>query len=464
MNASSGIDEINVCPPLGRLLALGLQHLLVMYAGAVTVPLIVGGALHLPAEQIALLINADLLCCGLVSILQSLGIGKWVGIKLPVMMGVSYAGIAPMIAIAFNPGMGLPGLYGAIIGAGILCLLLVPLIIRALPLFPPLVTGSTLLALGTSLLAVAITWAGGGYGVADFGHPFYIGVAALVLIVTLLVARFGRGFLCNIAILAGIAVGTLVAMVFGDVSFSGIEKTPWLAMVQPFQFGMPTFDPIAIITMALVVVITMVESIGLFFSLGEILGRKISRDEFARGLRADALGATIGGVFNAFPYTSYAQNIGLVGITGVRSRYVCVAAGMFLIMLGLLPKLAHIIASIPHYVLGGAAIAMFGIVAASGVRILQTVDFRHKRHNTLILAISLGVGMIPTMSPKFFAAFPHFMTPLLESGVLLTVITAMALNALFNGTKPLQHESPDVSQQVLESAPVLASAQGHDHH
>lgn len=459
MNASSGIDEINVCPPLGRTAALGLQHLLVMYAGAVTVPLIVGGALKLPSEQIAMLINADLLCCGLISILQSLGIGKWIGIRLPVMMGVSYAGIAPMIAIAFSPGLGLPGLYGAIIGAGLLCLLLVPLIIRALPLFPPLVTGATLLALGTSLLGVAITWAGGGYGVDDFGHPFYIGVAALVLVVTLLVARFGRGFLGNIAILIGIAAGTLVAFLFGDVHFSGIEATPWVAMVKPFQFGMPTFDPVAIITMALVVVITMVESIGLFFSLGEILGRKISREEFTRGLRADALGATIGGVFNTFPYTSYAQNIGLVGITGVRSRYVCVAAGIFLIMLGLLPRLAHIVASIPHYVLGGAAIAMFGMVAGSGVRILQSVDFRHNRHNTLILAISLGIGMIPTMSPKFFDAFPHFMTPLLHSGVLLTVITAMILNVLFNGTRQLQQEQGGKHAAGMDASPATLAPQ-----
>lgn len=278
---------------------------------------------------------------------------------------------------------------------------------------------------------------------------------------TLLATCFARGFLSNIAILVGIAVGTLVAMLFGNVTFSGIETTPWLALVRPFQFGWPTFEPVAIVTMALVVVITMVESIGLFFSLGEILDRKISRDEFTRGLRADALGATIGGIFNAFPYTSYAQNIGLVGITGVRSRYVCVAAGIFLIMLGLLPKLAHIVASIPHYVLGGAAIAMFGMVAASGVRILQTVDFRNNRHNTLIIAISLGVGMIPTMSPTFFSAFPAFMTPLLHSGVLLTVITAVMLNLLFNGfDRASHHETGKAAPQALtETAPL--SANGH---
>jgi len=459
----SPANEVDSRPPLTRAATLGLQHVLVMYAGAVTVPLIVGGALKLSAEQIAILINADLLCCGLISLLQALGIGKWVGIRLPVMMGVSYAGIAPMIAIGLNPSMGLTGLYGSIIAAGLVCVLLMPVIIRALPLFPPLVTGATLLSLGTGLLGVAIAWAGGGYEAKDFGNPFYISIAGLVLLVTLLVARFTRGFISSLAVLAGLAAGMLAAMATGNVSFAGLGEAPWLEIVRPFQFGLPTFDPVAIFTMTLVVLITMVESIGLFFSLGEILDRKLTRQDFTRGLRADALGATIGGIFNAFPYTSYAQNIGLVGITGVRSRYVCAAGGLILILLGLVPKLAHIVAAIPPYVLGGAAIAMFGMIAASGVRILQAVDFRNNRHNTLILAISLGVGMIPTMSPRFFAAFPDYLSPFLQSGVLLTVVTAVILNVIFNGTRSSHleflseaDERPDAPASTMQPLKPLA--------
>ena len=439
----AAVDEVDTIPPLGRMTALGLQHVLVMYAGAVTVPLIVGGALKLPQEQVAVLINADLLCCGLISLLQAVGIGKWIGIRLPVMMGVSYAGIAPMIAIGLTPGMGLPALYGAIIAGGLLCFLAVPLVVRLLPLFPPLVTGATLLSLGAGLLGVAAAWAGGGYDVADFGNPFYVGVAAFVLLTILLVARFGRGFIGNIAVLAGIAAGMLVALMAGRVDLGNVGDAPWLGIVRPFQFGWPTFDAMATLAMTLVVLITMIESIGLYFSLGEILGRRIERDDFTRGLRADALGAAIGGVFNTFPYTSYAQNIGLVGITGVRSRFVCVAAGLLLILLALVPRVAHVVAAIPPYVLGGAALAMFGMVAASGVRILQAVDFRSNRHNTLILAISLGVGMVPTMSPKFFAHFPEFLTPLLQSGVLLTAICAAVLNLAFNGFVPLQFGGHD---------------------
>ncbi len=462
METTSGRNSIDARLPAGRTATLGLQHVLVMYAGAVTVPLIVGGALQLPPEQLAILISADLLCCGLISLLQSLGIGKWIGIRLPVMMGVSYAGIAPMIAIGLNPELGLPGLYGSIIAGGLVCLLLMPVIIRALPLFPPLVTGATLLSLGTGLLSVAITWAGGGYTVTDFGSPFYIAIAALVLLVTLLVARFAKGFFGSLSVLAGIVAGTAVAFVFGKVDFSGIGQAPMIEMVRPLQFGMPVFDVVAILTMSLIVLITMIESIGLFFSLGEILGHRITRDEFTRGLRADALGATIGGLFNTFPYTSYAQNIGLVGITGIRSRYVCAAAGVILILLGLVPKIAYAVAAIPHYVLGGAAIAMFGMVAASGVRILQSVDFRNNRHNTLILAISLGIGLIPTMSSKFFSAFPDYLTPFLHSGVLLTAFTAVVLNVIFNGFNPrdvLLGDDSTVRQPAGdEAAAALASA------
>lgn len=426
-------DGVNEVLPVGKTFMLGLQHVLVMYAGAITVPLIVGGALSLSKEHIAALITADLLCCGIVSFLQAFGLGRWLGIRLPVMMGISYAGIAPMIAIGLTPGMGLPGLYGAIIGAGVIGFLIVPFVIKLLWLFPPLVTGTTLTSLGVTLFSVAIVWAGGGYGVKDFGAPLYLGVAGVVLLVTLLVARYGRGFVASLSILIGLAAGMLLAMALGKVSFEGLAETPWLQMVRPFQFGFPTFEWSSILTMTLVVIITMIEAIGLFFSLAIILNKNLSTDDFARGLRVDALGAAIGGIFNTFPYTSYAQNIGLVGITGVRSRFVCVGASAILVMLALLPKMAHIIATIPHYVLGGAALVMFGMVAASGVRILQAVDFKTNRHNMFIFAISLGVGLIPMVSPEFFNAAPKFLAPLLNSGVLLSAISAVALNLFFNG-------------------------------
>lgn len=434
MNTRQIQDSVDERLPMGRSFLFGLQHVLVMYAGAVTVPLILGSALSLSQEDIAVLINADLLCCGIISIIQALGAGRWIGIRLPVMMGISFAGIAPMIAIGATPGMGLPALYGAIIAAGFIAILLVPVIIRLLWLFPPLVTGTTLVSLGVGLFGVAITWAGGGHGAPDFGSLTYLGIAGAVLLVTLLVARFGRGFLGSVAVLVGLAAGMILAIAMGRVTVQGLDELPWVQLVMPFHFGMPTFSVSATFTMLLVVIVTMVEAIGLFYALAVILNRPLSQDDFARGLRADALGAVIGGIFNTFPYSSYAQNIGLIGVTGVRSRYVCLVAGLILIALGLVPRIAHVVALIPHYVLGGAAIVMFGMVAASGVRILQTVDFKTNKHNMFIFAISLGMGLIPAIAPTFFHQFPDYLIPLLHSGVLLTVISSVLLNLFFNGT------------------------------
>jgi len=455
-NVNNGVDTIL---PAGKMFTLGLQHVLVMYAGAVTVPLIVGGALNLSTEEIALLISADLLCCGIVSFLQAFGIGKWMGIRLPVMMGISYAGIAPMIAIGLMPDMGLPGLYGAIISAGVIGVLIVPLVIKLLWLFPPLVTGTTLTSLGTGLFSVAIIWAGGGYGVEDFGAPLYLGSAGLVVLVTLLVARWGRGFLSSLSILIGLAAGLLLTIALGEVSFTGVAEQPWVRMVKPFHFGYPVFSWSTALTMTLVVIITMIESIGLFFSLAIILNRRLSTDDFKRGLRTDAVGAIVGGVFNTFPYTSYAQNIGLVGITGVRSRWVCIAASVILVALALFPKMAHVVAVIPHYVLGGAALIMFGMVAASGVCILQAVDFKNNRHNLFIFAISMGVGLIPMVSPKFFSAAPEFLAPLLNSGVLLSAISAMVLNLFFNGMDKSSIELLD-NLDASDEAPMPTAASG----
>ncbi|HCB1212094.1 TPA: purine permease, partial [Klebsiella pneumoniae] len=209
----------------------------------------------------------------------------------------------------------------------------------------------------------------------------------------------------------------------------------------------------ATFTMLLVVIVTMVEAIGLFYALAVILNRPLSHEDFARGLRADALGAVIGGVFNTFPYSSYAQNIGLIGVTGVRSRYVCLVAGLILIVLGLVPRIAHVVALVPHYVLGGAAIVMFGMVAASGVRILQTVDFKNNKHNTFIFAISLGVGLIPAVAPTFFDQFPEYLIPLLHSGVLLTVISSVVLNLFFNGTSGRQH-TEELVMETQEETPL----------
>lgn len=419
--------------PLGKLLLLGLQHLLAMYAGAVTVPLVLAGALHLPKEVTASLINADLVAGGIVSIIQSLGFGMF-GIRYPMMMGVTFVAIGPMIGIGLNPELGLPGIFGAVIAAGLVGIVVAPLMSRLVRLFPPIVTGSVILLIGVSLMGVAVMYSGGGYGVPNFGAPLNLAVAFVVVVTIIVINRFSHGFVANVAVLIGMGIGGLLSLALGMVSFKGIGALSWVSIVRPLQFGVPKFELSAIAAMTIVMLVTLIESMGGIFALGEIIDKSPTRKDLVRGLRTDGLGAVIGGLFNTFPYTSYSQNIGLISVSGIRSRYVCVAAGAMMILLGTVPKIAFGIASIPAPVIGGACLVMFGMVAGNGVRLLQTVDFRSNRSNLLILSVSLGMGMIPMVSDKFFAQLPAQLGTLLNSGIALTAISAVVLNLVTNGT------------------------------
>lgn len=472
--------------PAAKLGVLGLQHVLVMYAGAIAVPLIVGRALKLSPEQVAMLISADLFCCGIVTLIQSLGATQWFGIKLPVMMGVTFASVAPMVAMAnATPGaMGAQMIFGAIIGAGAISILIAPVVSRMLRFFPPVVTGTIITVIGISLMRIGINWIFGNpfgptapsivnpehakwladvtalaanatatasgvvvpavpKGLAIVGsvpNPKYaplanIGVAALVLVSILLISKFFKGFISNISVLLGIIIGGVVAAAMGMMNFDKVAKADWFGFVPPFQFGMPIFDPILILTMTLVMIVVMIESTGMFLALGEMTGKKVDQPALSAGLRTDGLGTLIGGIFNTFPYTSFSQNVGLVGVTGVKSRFVCVAGGLILIVLGLIPKMAQLVESLPTFVLGGAGLVMFGMVVATGIRILANVDFKNNRHNLFVVAVSIGIGMIPLIAPNFKQWMPHGLHPLIESGILLASISAVILNLFFNGAK-----------------------------
>jgi xanthine permease len=432
--------------PLSRLLPLALQHVLVMYAGAIVVPLIVGRALKLPPEQIAYLISADLFACGLVTLLQSVGMFG-IGIRLPVMMGVTFVAVGPMVSMATAPDVGLLGIYGSVIAAGVFGLLVAPFIGRLLPLFPPVVTGTIILVIGISLMRIGIHWAGGGAPTltrvvdgeaATFPNPAYaqlhgLAIAAFVLLVIVVLIKWGNVFVSSIAVLLGIIFGAALAATLGLMTFEKVGVAPWFDVIVPFYFGMPTFHPIPIAMMCIVMIVVMIESLGMFLALGEITGKTIDRNMLTRGLRADGAGALIGGIFNTFPYTSYSQNIGLVGVTGVQSRWVTAVGGVILLALGLMPKLAALVEAVPQVVLGGAALVMFGMVAATGVRILTAVDFKTNRHNLFIVGIALAFGMAPLVSPHFFKDFPHALHPILESGILMTAISALVLNIFFKG-------------------------------
>ena len=293
------VDEIL---PLGKLIILGLQHVLVMYAGAVAVPLIIGGAAGLPKDQIAFLISADLLCCGIATLLQSIGIGMF-GIRMPVIMAVTFAAVGPMLAMVTNPALGLTGVFGATIAAGVIGILLAPVVGRLLRFFPPIVTGIVITSIGLSIVGVGINWAASGVGNPEYGSPVYLSVSFAVLVCILLITRFVRGFFSNIAVLLGILFGFAIALALGKVSFAGLEQVKWFDIVLPFHFGMPKFDPWSIATLTIVILIVFVESTGMFLALGEICNKPVDEKTLVRGLRVDGLATVIGGLFNSFPHT-----------------------------------------------------------------------------------------------------------------------------------------------------------------
>ncbi len=448
----SAVDEMLPAPILA---ALGIQHVLVMYAGAVAVPLIIGRALKLAPEQVALLVNADLFACGLATLAQSLGIGRWFGIKLPVMMGVTFASVGPMIAIGSNPALGAPGIFGAVMAAGVFTIVAAPVISRLLPLFPPIVTGTIILMIGISLMRIGVNWAAGAAApsLPGYGDLSNLAVAAFVLILILGITKFAHGFVGNVSVLLGLIAGCIVAVLIGKMSFGRVATAPWVGVVYPFAFGMPKFDLVAIFTMCVVMIVVTIESTGMFLALGEMTGRKVGQADLTRGLRTDGLGTVIGGIFNTFPYTSFSQNVGLVGVTGVRSRYVCVAGGILMLVMGFVPKLGALVEAVPLFVLGGAGVVMFGMVAATGIRILSGVDYKIAKHNLYIVAISIGFGMIPLVAPDFFKNMPKDLEPLLQSGILLATISAVVLNLYFNG---LGHSADAMEEARLVAAEAEA--------
>ncbi|WP_347309601.1 nucleobase:cation symporter-2 family protein [Defluviimonas sp. SAOS-178_SWC] len=494
MATDATFDAVNEILPPPKLFTLGLQHVLVMYAGAIAVPLIVGRVLKLEPEQVAFLISADLFVCGLVTIIQSLGASKWFGIRLPVMMGVTFASVGPMVSIAIaNPGTdGARMIFGAIIGAGIIGMLIAPFVAKMLRFFPPVVTGTIILVIGVTLMRIGINWIFGlpvgptapkiinpehtawldaikalpgapelpkGLNIApSMDNPLYasgtnLAISAAVLVSIILVMKYARGFLANISVLIGIIVGGVVAAALGLMHFDKVANAGWFELITPFRFGLPIFDPVMILTMTLVMIVVMIESTGMFLALGEMCGKKIERPSLSAGLRTDGLGTLIGGLFNTFPYTSFSQNVGLVGVTGIRSRYVCVTGGAIMIVLGLVPKMGALVESLPVAVLGGAGLVMFGMVAATGVRILGSVDFKVNRSNGFIVAVSLGMGMIPLIAPDFKMHMPHAIHPLIDSGILLASISAVLLNIVFNGGQ-------EVSEDELREAAMKADS-GH---
>ncbi|MGG3497860.1 nucleobase:cation symporter-2 family protein [Peribacillus simplex] len=411
-----------------KVASLGLQHVLAMYAGAIVVPLIVGGALGLTAAQLTYLVSIDIFMCGIATLLQ-VWKNKFFGIGLPVVLGCTFTAVSPMIAVGTQYGV--TTIYGAILVSGLIVVLISKFFGKLARFFPPVVTGSVVMIIGITLIPVAINNLGGGQGAADFGALDNIALGFGTLLFIIFMYKFSTGFVRSISILLGLLVGTFAAFFLGKVDFSSVASASWLHLPHFFYFGTPTFNITAIITMTLVAIVSLVESTGVYYALGEITDKEISEDDLARGYRSEGLAIMLGGLFNAFPYTAFSQNVGLIQLSGIKTRNVIYTTAGMLIFIGFVPKIGAFTTIIPSSVLGGAMVAMFGMVIAAGIKMLSKVDFA-SQENLLIIACSVGMGLGVTVVPELFAKIPESIQILTDNGIVAGSLTAIFLNIVFN--------------------------------
>lgn len=437
--------------PIGATFGYGLQHVLTMYGGIIAPPLIIGQLAGLSAAEIGVLIASCLFMGGLATILQTVGI-PFFGSQLPLVQGVSFAGVATMGAIVTNGG-GLPAVFGAVIVASVIGLLIAPVFAMVIRFFPPVVTGVVITTIGLTLLPVAARWAMGGNATADdYGAPQNLLLAFVTLAFVLVLSKIPVGAVSRLSILLAIVLGTIFAALIGRVDFGTVGDGPIFAFPAPFAFGLPTFEIAGIISMFIVILVTLTETTADILAVGEIVGTKVDSKRIAAGLRADMLSSAVSPVFGTFTQSAFAQNVGLVAITGVKSRFVVTAGGVVLVVLGLLPVLGRVVGAIPAPVLGGAGIVLFGSVAASGIRTLAKVDYRGNM-NLIIVAASLGIGMLPIAAPTIYDQMPAWFNTIFHSGISSAAVAAILLNLLFNHLGSVARKNAFVSAPT-RSIPV----------
>ncbi|KAB7843701.1 purine permease [Streptomyces mobaraensis] len=433
--APPSVHPVDELPRPARLLATGLQHVAASYAGVVAPPLVIGAAVGLSTREVTFLVGAALFTAGLATLLQTIGF-RGVGARLPFVNGVSFAGVAPVLAIADGQADrrdALPVVFGAVMVAGALGFVLAPYFCRLVRFFPPVVSGTVITLIGLTLLPVAFGW------IQD-GHPERpatgtgLGLAGATLLIVLVLRRLLQGFLRQIAVLLGLVAGTLLAVPLGAVDGSATRHAALVGFPEPFHFGTPHVQVSAVVSMSILMLVCMTESTADMLALGEIVGRPADETTIAAGLRADTLGSAVAPVFNGFTNSAFAQNIGLVAITGVRSRFTVAMCGLVFVVLGLSPAFASLVALVPRPVLGGAGLVLFGTVAASGIGVLAKAGL-DRGDNVLVAAVSLGMGMIPVVSKTFYAghAVPEAVRTVLGSGVSAGCLTAVLLNLAFQG-------------------------------
>ncbi|MFZ7187945.1 nucleobase:cation symporter-2 family protein [Avibacterium avium] len=421
-------------PPFGLSLLLAAQHLLAALGGIIAVPLVIGNVLKLPTEDTITLVNAALLISGVVTIIQCRGLGP-IGIRLPSVMGTSFTFVAAALAIGFSED-GVAGILGASLVGSLVMIIgsfFMPYIRK---LFPPVVTGTVVMMIGLSLIPVAVDWfAGGQRNDPNYATPENLMMASFVLVIVVILVQWGKGIFSAAAIVIGMMTGYVVALALGWVNFDGVKQAQIFAVPQPLHFGL-SFPIAGIIGMSIAYLVTIVESSGNFLALGNATKTEITGKHLRGGVLCDGLGSALAAIMSTTPFSSFSQNIGVISLTGVASRYVVALTGALLVLAGLFPVFGALIVSIPLPVLGGAGLMMFAMIIAAGIQMLDSIE-RSKR-NGLIIAISIGCGLAVTTRPELLEKLPHFFKEVLGSGITVGSLLALILNLILPQDKKLE--------------------------
>ncbi|HEP6458946.1 TPA: purine permease [Streptococcus pyogenes] len=405
---------------------LGLQHVLSMYAGSILVPIMIAGALGYSARELTYLISTDIFMCGVATFLQ-LKLTKHTGVGLPVVLGCAFQSVAPLSIIGAQQGSS--AMFGALIASGIYVILVAGIFSKIARFFPPIVTGSVITVIGLSLVGVAM----GNMG-DNVKEPTAQSVmlSLLTIVIILLVQKFTKGFVKSISILIGLVAGTLVSAMMGLVDTTPVVEASWIHVPTPFYFGMPTFDITSIVMMCIIATVSMVESTGVYLALSDLTNDQLDEKRLRNGYRSEGIAVFLGGLFNTFPYTGFSQNVGLVQISGIKTRRPIYYAAGILVVIGLLPKFGAMAQMIPSPVLGGAMLVLFGMVALQGMQMLNRVDFQKNEYNFIIAAVSISAGL-GFNGINLFASLPETAQMFLTNGIVIATLTSVVLNLVLNG-------------------------------
>lgn len=433
-------------PPLRIAIPLGIQHVLAMFAGNVTIPIILAGLISASPAETTQLIQIAIFVAGLATLVQSIGIGP-IGARLPIVQGTGFVFAA--VAFPLATQYGLPAVFGGAIVAAAVQILVGFALRYIMFLFPTVVLGIVLTSVGLGLMPTGIEMAAGGAGSSDFGSAQNLGLAVFVLIVALLLSHYGKGMVSAAAVLLALVVGYLVAIPMGLVNFAPVVDATWFSAPLPLQFGI-AWEPAAMIAMGIAGIVNALDSMGSLVAVTKGgADREPTEREFTGLVTGSGIGAALAGVFGTVPNTAFSQNAGLVPLTGIMSRHVVSLAGGMLVVFSIFPKASAVLTAMPSAVLGGAALILFGTVLAIGIKILGETGMDQRL--LLIVAASLTVGQGLALVPETLAGLPSEVSSLLGTGVVPTVFIAIILNLVLRENKTLEPVAGSVATSEADS-------------